>query len=569
MEREEELHQAYGGFCPFARIALQRRAKPEGMMGRFVYLACCTALALLTVTAIQAGVMNPIPGDPITIESGKLSGTLLSSGVKAYLGVPFAAPPVRELRWHAPMPVQPWSGVYNADTKQAHCYIPLRATTLNHYFGERPSSEDCLYTNIWVPPGTKAGAKLPVVVWIPGGGFQEGSVSFDIYSGQEIAKKGVIFMGIPYRVNIFGFMAHPELTKEAGHNASGNYGLMDQIAGLKWVQHNIAAFGGDPNNVTVLGQSAGALALNDLASSPLAKGLFAKVIGLSGSYHGVAAPRQETLAETEAMGVKLQQAMKAKDIAEMRTIPADQITNIAAANKVRFSGPTFDGYVLPQSPAAVYAAAKQIDVPLLLSSVGNDNGSKNAVTSATTLAEYRKGAEELYGANAGQFLKLFPAATDAEAARQAKDVARITGFGIAARDWAKAQSATGKSPAWLVQYNHPHPYPPGVVITDMDVKTAGAYHNSDLPFWFGTLDSLNLYRHTRDWTPYDYKLSGQMQDVVVAFAKTGNPATAEAKVPRYNPQHEQRLVFGDNGATVETLNEKQVDFIESHSPKRN
>jgi para-nitrobenzyl esterase len=534
------------------------------MMGRFKALVCCTALALLTMAGARAGVMNPIPGDPITIESGKLSGTVLDSGVKAYLGVPFAAPPVRELRWHEPMPVKPWKGIYNADTKITNCYIPLRATTLNHYFGEIKSSEDCLYANIWLPPGVKASDKLPVVVWIHGGGFQEGSINFDIYGGEPLAKKGVIFTGISYRVNIFGNLAHPELSAESGHKASGNYGLMDQIAGLKWIQRNIAAFGGDPANVTVVGQSAGAQALDDLQSTPLARGLYAKLVGMSGSFHGVFAPRQDSLKDTEALGVKLQQAMKARDIAQMRTFPADQITAIAAANKILFRGPNIDGYILPQTPEQAVAAGSQIDVPMLLSSVGTDGNSHNAVTDATNLADYRKGAQQIFGADADQFLKLFPASSDEQAVHQAKEVARITGYGIVERDWARAQSATAKSPLFLVQFNHPHPYPPGVVITDMDVKTAGVYHNSDLPFWYGTLDSLNLYRNTRAWTPYDYKLSNQMQDVIVAFARTGNPATAEAKIPRYDPRHEQRLLFGDAGLTVETLNQKQVAFIQAH-----
>ncbi len=185
--------------------------------------------------------MNPIPSDPITIESGKLSGTLLDSGIRAYLGVRFARAAGARIalaRTHAGEAV---SGIYNADTKLTNCYIPLRATTLNHYFGELKSSEDCLYANIWVPPNTKPDAKLPVVVWIHGGGFQEGSINFDIYGGQEIAKKGVIYMGISYRVGIFRQYGHPELTKESGHSASGNWGMMDQIAGLKWIQRNIAA----------------------------------------------------------------------------------------------------------------------------------------------------------------------------------------------------------------------------------------------------------------------------------------------------------------------------------------
>jgi para-nitrobenzyl esterase len=251
----------------------------------------------------------------------------------------------------------------------------------------------------------------------------------------------------------------------------------------------------------------------------------------------------------------------------MRTIPADQITVTAAANKIVFPGPNIDGYVLPETPEQTYAAGRQVDVPMLLSSVGTDGNSHNAVTDATNLADYRKGAEKLYGADAPAFFNLFPASNDTEALHQAKEVARITGYGIIERDWARAQSRAAKSPIWLVQFNHPHPYPPGVVITDMDVKTAGVYHNSDLPFWFGTLDSLNLFRHTRDWTPYDYKLSNQMQDVIVGFARTGNPATAEAKIPRYDPRHEQRLLFGDAGLTVETLNEKQVNFIENHPIK--
>jgi para-nitrobenzyl esterase len=539
------------------------------MMLDFRRLVCCTALALLAATAALAGVMNPIPGDPVTIDTGRLSGTLLDSGVKAYYGVPFAVPPVRELRWHEPMPAGAWKGIYNADSKITNCYIALRATTLNHYFGEIKSSEDCLYMNIWAPPGAKPSDHLPVVVWIHGGGFQEGSVNFDVYSGEPLAKKGVIFVGIPYRVNIFGNMAHPELTAASPHHSSGNYGLLDQIAGLKWIQRNIAALGGDPANVTVVGQSAGAMALDLLQSSPLAHGLYAKMIALSGGYHGVASPHLETLAETEAKGVQLQQAMKAKDIAQMRTIPADQITSIAAANHIVFSGPTIDGYVVPGNPADIYAAGKQTDVPLLLASVGNDIFSKTPVTDARTLADYKKAAEAMYGADAATFLKLFPASDDAEAAHQAKEVARISGFGIMGRDWAKAASVTAKSPIWLVQYNHPHPYPPGVVITDMDVKTAGAYHNSDLPFWYGTLDSLNLYRHIRDWTPYDYKLSNQMQEVIVGFARSGDPSTAEVKIPRYNPRHEQRLVFGDDGTRVETLNEKQIDFIETHPPKKN
>jgi para-nitrobenzyl esterase len=342
---------------------------------------------------------------------------------------------------------------------------------------------------------------------------------------------------------------------------------MDQIAGLQWVKRNIAAFGGDPANVTVLGQSAGAMAIDVLQSSPLAKGLYAKVISLSGGYHGAFSPTLEVLKQTEEKGVKLQEAMKARDVAQMRTIPADQIVNVAREAKINFSGPTIEGYLLPDHPQKIAAAGKQTDVPILFSSTGNDIFAKTAVTDARTLADYKSAADKLYGPDAQAFLKLFPASNDAQAARQAQEVARISGFGIVARDWARDHAATGKAPLWLTQFNRAHTYPAGVVITDMDVKTAGAYHNSDLPFWFGTIDALNIFRKTRDWTPYDYKLTNQMMDVVVAFAKTGSPVTAEAKIPRYNPKREQRLVFGD-AITIETLDPRQVDFIQTHTPRR-
>jgi para-nitrobenzyl esterase len=309
------------------------------------------------------------------------------------------------------------------------------------------------------------------------------------------------------------------------------------------------------------------MAVDVLQTSPLAKGLYAKVISLSGGYHGPTSPPLETLKETEGRGVALQQAMKARDIAHMRTIPADQIVNAAREGKVIFPGPTVDGYLLTDHPQKVHAAGKQTDVPILFSSTGNDIFASSPVTAARSLEEYKAAAQKQFGADAAEFLKLFPASNDAQAARQAQDVARISGFGIVARDWAKDHAATCKAPLWLTQFNHPHTYPEGVVITDLDVKTAGAYHNSDLPFWFGTIDALNLYRKTREWSPADYKLANQMMDVVAAFAKTGDPSTADAKIPRYNPKREQRLIFA-NPIVIETLNRRQVDFMQAHMPRR-
>jgi para-nitrobenzyl esterase len=284
---------------------------------------------LIFAGASHAGVMVPIPGDPVTIDSGKVAGTLLDSGVRAYYGLPFAAPPVRELRWHEPMPVKPWRGVYNADSMMPQCMQPLRAFTRDRYYENNATAEDCLYLNLWAPATARRGARLPVVVWIYGGAFSEGSASYVMYGGQELVKKGVIYVAISYRVGIFGYLAHPGLTRESGRNASGNWGMLDQVAALKWVQRNIGAFGGDAANVTLMGQSAGAMSINDLNVSPMAHGLFAKLIGLSGSFVTPGGQSHDTLKEAETIGVRLQEAMKASSLEDMRTAAPDTILTIA------------------------------------------------------------------------------------------------------------------------------------------------------------------------------------------------------------------------------------------------
>ena len=210
-----------------------------------------------------------------------MSGKVLPSGVKAYFGIPYAAAPVGDLRWREPQPVQAWKGVYHADRMAPECIQVLRRHDLNHYFGEEATSEDCLYLNIWSSGDAKAGAKLPVIVWIYGGGFTLGSSGMAMYSGENVAKKGAIFVSFNYRVGALGNLAHPELTAESPHHASGDYGFLDQVAALQWVQRNIDKFGGDPGNVTIVGQSAGAMSVSALEASPLAKGLFQRGFAMS------------------------------------------------------------------------------------------------------------------------------------------------------------------------------------------------------------------------------------------------------------------------------------------------
>jgi para-nitrobenzyl esterase len=522
--------------------------------------------AILSAAPATAGVMVPLPGDPTRIDTGRVAGTLLESGVRVYLGLPFAAPPVRELRWREPQPVKPWLGIYNADTRPPMCPQNLRASNINHYFGEELQGEDCLYLNLWAPETARPGAKLPVVVWIYGGGFQHGSASTPMYSGESLAKKGVIYVGVSYRVGPFGFMAHPELTKESGRSASGNYGLLDQIAALKWVQRNIASFGGDPANVTLLGESAGAMSINDLQVSPLAQGLFHRIIGLSGSFMPPGGPPNPRLDEGEAQGIKLQAAVKATTLAEFRAVPQDRLMAAVQQSGV-WSLPVIDGYVISEPPEVTFAAGRQADVPVLVSSTAKDLGTDTPVSKATTLAQYRAAAAELYGPDAQMFLRLWPAANDAEATRQASAVGKVSGFGLAARDWARLQAATGKQPAYLALVDRVQPFTPGVTYPDFDPATAGAYHNGDTPYWMGTLDAFNLFRTRRDWTAWDRELTGRMQDVIVAFARTGNPSTAALKFPPYDPRDERRVVFGDS-IFVERLNTPGVEFIRAHPARR-
>ncbi len=519
-------------------------------------------LAAMTAAA-PAGVMIPISGDPLSIDAGKVSGTLLPSGIHAYFGIPFAAPPIRENRWRAPQPVSAWSGIYNADKKQPECVQPLRSPSINHYFGDELAGEDCLYLNVWAPPSARAGAKLPVLVWIYGGAFNLGSGSSAIYDGEALAKKGAIYVALNYRLGIFGFLAHPELTRESGHNASGNWGLLDQIAALKWVQKNIGAFGGDPANVTLIGQSAGAMSITDLQASPLTRGLFSRVIGFSGTTLAGGIGGGTPLAEAEAQGARLQAALKASNLAAMRSISSDKVVAAAAGIRV---GPDIDGYVLPDTPDRIFAAGKQNDVAVLTGSTANDIGTEVPIRKARTVAEYGDLARQSYGDKAGEFLTLYPAKSDAEVRRQADEVGRNSGFSIGARNWAKAQTKSGKQPAYLYLLSRVQPFTPGATFSDFDPATAGAYHMGDVPYWLGTYDAFNQFRTTRNWTAWDRELSNQMQDVVVAFAKTGNPSTAKVKFTPYDPNSEVRVDFGDNVKT-EKLYGKGMDFLDQTPPR--
>jgi para-nitrobenzyl esterase len=494
----------------------------------------------------MAGFMAPIPGDPVTVEGGKVAGTLLDSGVRAYFAIPFAAPPVGDLRWHAPMPAKPWKGVYNADAVRLSCAGAVQDDI-------EPMGEDCLNLNIWTPPNATRASGLPVVVWIHGGGFRGGSPNLAMYSGVEFAKKGLVYVGISYRLGVLGFMAHPELTKESARSAPGNWGILDQIAALQWIQRNIAAFGGDPANVTIMGESAGSESVHLLQATPLAKGLFAKATGWSGAIIPPGNQMVPTLSEAEAQGLKLQEDLHVNSLTEMRALPWSRV--LAAVGDLRVRRPVLDGYVLPALPVDIFKAGRQNDVPVYVSSTAKDKGGSDEFYEVKTLLDLQTLAKQAFADNAAEFFKLFPAANDAEAVKQAQVVVAGNGFGISNRDWARTQTATGKQPAYLAQFARVAPRPASM----KGRFSIGAAHASDIVYWLGTQASQPTFR----WTNWDRDLSTMMLDTLVAFARTGNPNTPAVTIPRYDPKNEQRVVFGDKVWT-EKLDTAQLEFLRAH-----
>ena len=511
-------------------------------------------------TAVGAQAVMPIPGDPVAAPAGKIAGKVLGSGVKAYLGIPYAAPPVRELRWREPQPLKPWAGVYNADRFAPECVQVLRRHNLNHYFGEESTSEDCLYVNIWAPADAKLGARLPVLVYIYGGGFTIGSAGMALYGGESVAGSGAIFVNFNYRLGALGFMAHPQLTKESSNNASGNYGLLDQVAALQWIKANISSFGGDPDSVTISGQSAGSSSVAFLQASPLAKGLFQRSVGLSGSPFGNADPLPSRV-EAEKAGLAIQETLGANALSELRELPADKIVavqrdcQLGCAGTIRVS-PSVDGYFLPDTPAAIFARGRHNDVPLLVGFTSDE--SSNDLSKAKNLAEYKAAAQRLYGDRADAFLRLYPAATDAEAREMGHVAAREAMMEGRMREWAKAQGKWSRSPIYMFMFSRVHPFSEGVKFYD-DPASIGSYHTSDVPYWLGSQDALNLFRITRDWTAYDRELSGRMLASLVAFAKSGDPSTAAAPWPRWSVNAEQLMDFGDD-VSIRSMDSERLDF---------
>jgi para-nitrobenzyl esterase len=536
------------------------------MRGRFFapfVVAACVSLG----GARDACALVPIPGDPVVTSQGKLAGTRLDSGVKAYLGVPYAAAPVRGLRWKPPQPAK-WDGVWVADRKGPECIQVLRPHNINHYFGEEPTGEDCLYLNIWVPAGAQPNSQLPVIVFIYGGGGTIGSSGIAIYGGEQVAREGAVFVNFNYRVGALGFMAHPELTKEQGGH-SGNYGYLDQNAALRWIHDNIAAFGGDPQKVVITGQSFGAGSVAAQLFSPLSKGLFRAAAMWSACNFKTSGP---DLATAEQAGLELQKRLGAASLEDLRNIPADRILAAQSETQVGVNvrgirtPPLIDGYFTVADKATLLAKKEVNDVPIIASSNGDDlDANQSPLTRAKTVAEFQRVARELYGANADQFLRLFPVKSDADVYAAAHAAARESGMLEASRTCAQLQSQATKSRAYVGLFDHKHPYVQGVKIADQNPLTIGAYHTADVPYWFGTLDAFNLFRPTRAWTAEDRKLSDTMLHSLIAFADSGTPKLNDVAWPAWNKRDEAYVVFAET-PKAEKLPTARMDWLASHAP---
>lgn len=465
------------------------------------------AIATISFFALAFGLdKSSTSFDTVRTRDGLISGIASKDGkVHIFRGIPFAAPPVGALRWRAPEPVTPWSGIRKCDSfgpsPMQDKPTPIWQFTSEFLIPEKPISEDCLYLNVW-SAAKNTGERRPVLVYIFGGGFISGGSAVPIYDGESIAAKGVVFVSINYRVGIFGFFSHPGLTAESGHNASGNYGLLDQIAALRWVNENIAAFGGDPSNVTIAGQSAGSMSVNYLITSPLAKGLFTKAIAESGAaiLNVPGFIQTHTLQQAEEEGSKVAAQLHASDVSALRAIPASELLKVYTPR-----APIIDGYVLPAEPADIIRAHHNNPVSLLTGWTEDDwylGQPENA-------EQFRKHIEQQFGSKGDSALMFYPASDDATALTSQERLTRDMLFGIQNYSWANLQSQSGR--VYVYRFRRRPP-------ANADFVKYGAFHGADIVYAYDNLAYFN-----RPLETVDYQLAATMSSYWANFARTGDP----------------------------------------------
>ncbi|HJZ99967.1 MAG TPA: carboxylesterase family protein, partial [Candidatus Solibacter sp.] len=531
---------------------------------------------LLALTLISGALAQ----DHVKIPNGTLEGVSdKSSGIRSFKGIPFGEPPVGDFRWKPPQPVKNWQGVRKADKFGPRCM--QRPIFGDMGFRSNGMSEDCLYMNVWTPAKTDK-EKLPVLVYFFGGGFVAGDGSEGRYDGESMAKRGIVAITVNYRLGVFGFFAHPELTKESPNHASGNYGLFDQRAALEWVRQNIAAFGGDPKRVTIAGESAGSIAVSAQMASPLSKNLIAGAIGESGSIMG--ALSAVPLADSEQMGVKFAASLgkgDAPSLAALRAMTAEQLLEATAKPGQPWFTPTVDGYFFPKSPFEIYAAGEQARVPLLAGVNSEESGYFGVLgREKPTVENYRKALERLYPGKGEEVFKLYPASNDAEVMDVARELASDRFISYSTWKWVDAATKRGGKPTYYYLYARPRPAmrpemgeaQPGLaggVVRGQQAaanprpQPRGAVHSAEIEYAMGNLDLNKVYA----WTADDYKVSQVMQDYFANFIKTGNPnGKGRPNWPKFGEG--QRIVIDVNTRAEADKARARYEFLDQFYVKK-
>jgi para-nitrobenzyl esterase len=497
----------------------------------------------------------------VKIDSGHIRGELLGTepDIAVFRGVPFAAPPVKALRWRPPRPVAPWEGMLDCLAFRPWCPQPKQML----YRGKRGEmDEDCLYLNVWAPnpgPGHEWRA-YPVMVWIHGGGFTTGSGAAKTYHGEGLAALGVVVVTINYRLGPFGFFAHPLLSKESEKGVSGNYGFLDQIAALEWIQSNIRAFGGDPECVTIFGESAGAASVSRLMVSPMSKGLFHRAIAQSGGAYGHNRHLREKwygLEPMEKVGERIARRLgchKAKDpVAALRASSADRILQVSNPSQGLFGrgnkfGPVVDGWILPDDPAALFAAGAQHDVPFMAGSTADEGSIFFQQLTINSVLGYSLMIRNLFGDHAPGVQRLFPAKTHEEVPAALKKLVTVSAFVAPARAMVRAMKAK-ESDAWLYHFTR---VPKAGVFRNL-----GAFHGLDIPFVFGRVGG------RPGFSAEDGELSDVMRRTWVQFARTGNPnAEGLAEWTAYVEKNGRCMEYGDQVRMTGEPYKKACDYFD-------
>lgn len=459
-----------------------------------LFLLPLLALTLLQACTAEVGLL-------VNTSCGKIEGVELENGVKAFLGIPFAQAPVGELRWKAPQPMTSWEGVREA---KAFGNNPMQPRIYSDMVFRGPSfSEDCLYLNVWTNAATTAD-KLPVLIYFNGGGLMAGSGSEPRYDGAAVSAKGVIGVTANYREGVFGFLAHPQLSAETSYNGCGNYGFLDQVAAIKWVKENIEAFGGDPERITIAGESAGSFSVSVLMASPLSKDMIAGAILSSGAE--VMPRRAVTLADAEAAGAALLQSKGLAGIAEARALSAEELQ--ALIPPIGMPGVVLDGHLMVETTDSVYANGRQADVPLLAGW-----NSLERAPGASTVEDYKNQLRGYFGNMTDEIFEAYGIQEDA-------DVWSDKGFTLAGDmftgfpTWKLCDyhAKTSSCPVYRYKFNHPRPEAGG--------RTApGAVHSADIEYAMGNLSTNTCF----EWKDEDYAISKIFLGYYVNFCKSGNP----------------------------------------------